>query len=551
MGYQEVFIKGRNNKETIDLLKAMVRENVRSENDLNASIHCISQVKEKIKKNYAMKKDLIPGEQMILITGDRLRNINEYMENKSKTANYTSSEKAIIKNAELIPLDNIQELFKGYKRYIYDMDYNDYLNGVISDERNLENRIDEILEINKNAINERNSKGNYSNSNPLEIEYNARNSNGDLPINIIFKNYTRGQLEKALDKFNQINQTEYHEIEPTPATEMQKTNKYANWGQKKQIEKEDLDQRFAKMSNDFKLNPEHLAEVIAFSSKFHNYSARNANLIYMQNKGATFVGSYNKFKELGYNVKRGEKGLNVLVPTITTYFEIGDEIKNISQANAKEKAKIKSGEIKTKERLSFKYGAVFDISQTTCPTKDYPKYYDVGYSSTEHQKAYDDIVAYAKNKLDCQVITDDLKSISIKGKYYIEQNNISINDKLEDTQKLSVLSHELGHAILHNKNTNANEKSTAQIEMEADVFSILMQSHIDIELTESRKKHFTENYRALQSYNEKQTDETKKVDFDKLYDNVFNEYKNAVKGINEITAEQNVSIKNKNVEVEF
>ena len=101
-------------------------------------------------------------------------------------------------------------------------------------------------------------------------------------------------------------------------------------------------------------SPEKVVEMLDFMSKFHNYSERNAMLIHMQRPGATAVGSYAKFKKLGYNVNKGEKGIKIFVPSKATVFyrQGKDGKKNLTSlknATKEEKQQIKEGNIERKK----------------------------------------------------------------------------------------------------------------------------------------------------------------------------------------------------------
>ena len=49
-------------------------------------------------------------------------------------------------------------------------------------------------------------------------------------------------------------------------------------------------------------------------SHFHQYSYGNVALIYAQRKDSTHVAGFHKWKELGRQVKAGERGIKILVP---------------------------------------------------------------------------------------------------------------------------------------------------------------------------------------------------------------------------------------------
>lgn len=56
------------------------------------------------------------------------------------------------------------------------------------------------------------------------------------------------------------------------------------------------------------------AQYISAMAKFHHYSFGNALLILFQCPGASQVAGYNTWKQLGRQVKRGEKGIQILAP---------------------------------------------------------------------------------------------------------------------------------------------------------------------------------------------------------------------------------------------
>lgn len=64
----------------------------------------------------------------------------------------------------------------------------------------------------------------------------------------------------------------------------------------------------------------------------------------------------------------------------------------------------------------------------------------------------------------------DLRSISLRGACNRLTKEITLNPKLNDSQRLSTLTHEMGHAILHG---DSNTKGTFQKEFEADAISIM------------------------------------------------------------------------------
>jgi hypothetical protein len=92
-------------------------------------------------------------------------------------------------------------------------------------------------------------------------------------------------------------------------------------------------------------NSEELKKFIDFRRQhFHSYSLNNSVLIYKQCPEASYVAGYNKWKSLGYSVRKGEKGLSILIPLI----------KNTEDEKTSTEKKVIYG---------FKKGIVFDLSQ--------------------------------------------------------------------------------------------------------------------------------------------------------------------------------------------
>jgi len=245
-------------------------------------------------------------------------------------------------------------------------------------------------------------------------------------------------------------------------------------------------------------DPKKLAELFQFGSSFYNYSVNNTMLIYAQNPNASFVQSFKDWKEMQgveCSVKKGEKGLKVLAPVKVTVLNIDGNAVPLREATKEQAAAYKQGLIEGKEKLAFKIGTVFDISQTTFPKERYPELYTMGFPSEQHSAIIQGLTDFSKNVLDCPVQTVDMQSITLRGQYFPADNKIHLNEIMNDSEKLSTLAHELGHAMVH-RNLDPN-KSNAQIEFEADAVGIMIQSHCGIELSDLRKGHLASNYSAL------------------------------------------------------
>ena len=251
-------------------------------------------------------------------------------------------------------------------------------------------------------------------------------------------------------------------------------------------------------AKEYRENPELIADLLKFRSQFYQYSYNNTVLIRSQNQGAMFTASFAKYKEMGYQVKKGEKGLKIFVPVTVTYLydPVSQKWTQLKYATEEQKAKAKSGELETKKTTKFKIGSVFDISQTNCPKEDYPKILHMGYQSEHHAEIYHSIKHYCENELGCPVKMEDIRSIDLRGYFNPSRNEITLNEKLEDTERLSTLVHEMGHAILH-ANIELRKIPTAQKEFEADALAIMFENYFGIDITNLRVKHLADNYQKM------------------------------------------------------
>lgn len=244
----------------------------------------------------------------------------------------------------------------------------------------------------------------------------------------------------------------------------------------------------------YRVNPEKIAELLEFGSRFYKYSINNVKLIYTQNRGATYVQPFEKWKEMGASVMKGQCGIKIRVPVMSTSLLLPDgQVVSLCDATKEQKELYKKGVLEGKQTLHYKIGNVFDISQTNFPKENYPQLYSMGYDSEQHAAIMDGLCKFCSER-GVQVSFEDISSIALRGYYNPTDNRIVVNELLNDTQRLSTLSHEIGHAL---EQHGVRDISTAQKEFEADSISILLQSHFGIELTESRKEHLAGHYRKF------------------------------------------------------
>lgn len=306
--------------------------------------------------------------------------------------------------------------------------------------------------------------------------------------------------------------------------------KNKNWAEHNKEKMKELQKQVKTIAETYVTNPDNMIDFIKFKSQFYNYSVKNTMLIKHQLDGAVFCGSFQFWKDRGFSVEKGQKGLKIFVPVVITYYNNGEnshDWKRISEASKEDKEKIKKGEFKTRKVQTFKIGTVFDITQTTCPIEEYGKFIGAGYASEQHATIFSALSNYSKDVLDCPVTLETTGS-ALRGFFSPAKNRIAINEKLLDTQKLSTLAHELGHALMHNV---TNNKSTTQKELEADAFSIMLENHFGIEITDARKDHFINHLDKMNKYNDEHKNIENPITLDEVLENVSKYYSDVIEDI--------------------
>lgn len=276
-----------------------------------------------------------------------------------------------------------------------------------------------------------------------------------------------------------------------------KKNTSGDWTKQAKQKQQEVKEQILTAAIQFETDPHALAEYLRFGSRFYKYSPNNTLLLYLQNPFLTYVQSFDQWKKEGYSVKKGEHGLKVWVPIKATFLDIGNGNSiQLSKATKEQKAAYKEGKLPGIQKLvSFRLGNTFDISQTNFPKERYPELFHMGFADADQRMLCNAVASFCETNLGYTVIYDtNLRSISLRGSCNRLTKEITINPLLEDSQRLSTLTHEMGHAILHR---TSSEKSTFQKEFEADAISIMFLSDLGIKPNNVRLQHLSQNYKKL------------------------------------------------------
>ena len=197
-----------------------------------------------------------------------------------------------------------------------------------------------------------------------------------------------------------------------------------------------------------------LTAYLASMARFHRYSANNILLIHFQRQNATRVAGFSAWRKLGRFVRRGEKGIAILVPMTLrrSLDEAGNGVgtEDVTTARA---------------ILGFKPGYVFDVSQTD--GEPLPEFAEV----TGDPGAY---VALLKSFLVSRNIELSYANAELGTAHGASlKGRILLRDDLPAAVTFSVLVHEVAHELLHTGDRrSATSKTVRETEAEAVAFVV-------------------------------------------------------------------------------
>ncbi|EOP44142.1 LPD25 domain-containing protein, partial [Bacillus cereus] len=234
--------------------------------------------------------------------------------------------------------------------------------------------------------------------------------------------------------------------------------------------------------------PGDLKDYLSFMAKFYHYSPSNISLIQSQFEGARAVGSFSFWKEKGFPVKKGEKGIKILVPnrTIAKFKDKEGTWKSVTKANEEEKKQIESKSVEVKPgRLYFAIGHVFDVSQTSATAKDLPRIFPNRWlegSVTDYKSLYRGTEAIAE-KNGVKIIAPKSELGVAKGVSYTLTKEVALNPRNSELQNIKTLLHELAHAKLHTAETHMNYTAPEK-EFQAEMTAYAVSSYFGIDTSE-------------------------------------------------------------------
>lgn len=288
------------------------------------------------------------------------------------------------------------------------------------------------------------------------------------------------------------------EIEKEYKKKVNKTKKEYKGKDVKKTVDEILKDTNERLDSYFK-SPEDMKACLTYMSKFHKYSIGNCSLIEQQFEGAIAVGSFKFWKDNGFSVTKGEKGIQILVPApLKKFIDAEGEERYYFSASKDEKAKIKKGELKeAPSGMTYKKGYIYDVSQTNATVDDLPKLFPNKWLQgdiKDYNKLYKSMEIIA-NHIDVKIIPPKNELGVAKGVSYPLTKEVALNPRNSQLQNVKTLLHELAHAKLHTAMTRDNY-SMEEKEFQAEMVAFSVCSYFNIDTSEyslSYLDHYTKN----------------------------------------------------------
>jgi len=189
---------------------------------------------------------------------------------------------------------------------------------------------------------------------------------------------------------------------------------------------------------------ERLRAVLDFASRFHRYSLGNQVAIRAACPAATYVAGYRTWQKLGYQVRKGERGIRILAPR--PYKRTKDD-----------------GE--EEQHISFAAVAVFDASQLT-ETPALPSHRDT--LPDDQQERYAAVLAAVLAEGIRVEERDDLGS----AEGYSAGGVIALRQGMDSRSRTLVLLHEWSHELLHKGEANALARARKEAQAEATAYVV-------------------------------------------------------------------------------
>ena len=209
-------------------------------------------------------------------------------------------------------------------------------------------------------------------------------------------------------------------------------------------------------------NSELFKKYLDFVAKCPKYSSRNIQFLIRQKPDIGHVGTFTKWKEQGFHIKKGSKGYKIFMPVLKNKYEDG---KPVLDDNGKNIREVKG----------FKLGTVFEDKQLA-EYEDLPK--PVEYLNQDPNNTKYLFMALSE----VSEVKVGLKPLEVDGYYSPHDKCIFINADLHGADLIHTLIHEVTHSKLHtNSEAVFGDKQYTLQELEAESSAYIVANNYDID----------------------------------------------------------------------
>ena len=199
--------------------------------------------------------------------------------------------------------------------------------------------------------------------------------------------------------------------------------------------------------------------------RFHRYSATNALLIRLQSPDATHVAGYGKWRELGRQVRRGERGIAILAPCVHRRDGEGEGADR-RDSHAPDPAAPSRETV-----LGFRTAYVFDVAQTEGDAL--PSFPEVSGDPGYQLGALRSLVRESGIGLAYAESLGGARGLSAGGR-------IALLRGMRPAEEFCVLVHEYAHELLHRGERRART-TVGERELEAEAVAYVVASAVGLE----------------------------------------------------------------------
>lgn len=201
-------------------------------------------------------------------------------------------------------------------------------------------------------------------------------------------------------------------------------------------------------ATDIAMISEEMLRYLDVCSRFHRYSLCNVWLILMSQPNASHVAGFKKWQTMGRFVRKGEHGIPILAPIVTTIInDKGEEEQRL---------------------VGFKVVHVFDVCQTDGEPLPEPPDWKSPEKNIELQER---LILLAKGKgirVQIKNIGRDIQGVSLGGKII-----------LDPEAGTKTLIHEIAHELLHHVEGVLTSNTSRELEAESVAYVVAKHFRID------------------------------------------------------------------------